>query len=215
MKIAVLGTGGVGVAIADKLIALGHHVMMGARVARNEKAGEWAKSAGGNASNGTFADAIHFGELVFNCVLGAVAIEVLGSAGANGLDGKIVIDISNPLDFSKGMPPSLFVCNTDSLGEMIQRAFPKARIVKSLNTIAAPVMVNPAMIQGDHDVLICGDDASAKAEVTDILKNWFGWKSVVDLGDISGSRVTEAWVLFWVRIMMITGSPMHNIKVVR
>ncbi len=205
----------VGAAIASKLVSLGHHVKMGTRIANNPKATEWATSAGAGASTGTYAETIRFGELIFNCVLGAVAIEVLGSAGHNALDGKIVVDISNPLDFSKGMPPSNFVGNTDSLGEMIQRAFPKARIVKSLNTVAAPVMVNPTLIPGDHDIFVCGDDAEAKTEITNILVNWFGWKSVIDLGDITASRVTEAWVLFWVRIMTLTGSPMHNIKIVR
>jgi len=215
MQIAVLGTGMVGAAIASKLVSLGHHVMMGSRTANSTKATEWATAAGSGASTGTFAEAIRFGEIVFNGVLGAVAIDVLSSAGNKALDGKIVVDISNPLDFSKGMPPSNFVGNTDSLGEMIQRAFPNAKVVKSLNTVAAPVMVNPAIIVGDHDIFVCGNDPDAKAVVTDILQNWFGWKSVVDLGDITASRVTEAWVLFWVRIMMITGSPMHNLKIVR
>jgi predicted dinucleotide-binding enzyme len=215
MKIAVLGTGVVGAAIGTKLVSLGHEVMMGSRAANNPKALDWANSAGSGASTGTFAESIRFGKIVFNCVLGAVAVETLGSAGSNALDGKLVIDVSNPLDFSNGMPPTNFVGNTDSLGEVIQRTFPKAHIVKSLNTVAAPVMVNPALITGDHDIFVCGDDAAAKLQVTDILTNWFGWKSVVDLGDISASRVTEAWVLFWVRIMMLTGSPMHNLKIVR
>jgi len=215
MNIAVIGSGMVGVAIGTRLVELGHHVKMGSRTANNPKAVEWAKAAGGGASVGTFADAIRFGEIVFNCALGGASVEVLASAGEEALDGKLLLDISNPLDFSKGMPPTLFVGNTDSLGETIQRAFPKARVVKTLNSIAAPVMVNPALIPGDHDVFVCGNDGSAKAQATDILKNWFGWRSVVDLGDISASRVTEAWVIFWVRIMMLTGSPMHNLKIVR
>lgn len=215
MNISVLGTGMVGMAIASKLVSLGHNVKMGARDANNSKATEWAGTAGVNASCGTFAESIAFGEIIFNCVLGAAAVEVLSTAGDKALDGKIVIDISNPLDFSKGMPPTNFIGNTDSLGETIQRAFPKAHIVKSLNTVSAPVMINPAVIPGDHDIFICGNDTGAKTEVTKILQDWFGWKSVVDLGDISASRVTEAWVLFWVRIMMLTGSPMHNLKIVR
>ena len=215
MNIAVLGTGGVGVAIGTKLIELGHHVKMGSRTANNPKAVEWANAAGANASAATFADANRFGEVIFNCTLGLGSIEALGAAGQAALKGKLVIDISNPLDFSKGMPPSLFVGNTDSLGEQIQRAFPEAHIVKTLNTVAAPVMVNPAIIPGDHDIFVCGNDAGAKAQATDILKNWFGWNSVVDLGDLTAARATEAWVPFWVRIMMTTGSPMHNIKVVR
>jgi len=215
MKIAVLGTGVVGNAIGTKLIQLNHQVMMGSRTANNEKASAWVKQNGGNASQGTFADATKFGEIIFNCTNGAGTPAALNQAGAENLKGKILIDISNALDFSKGMPPTLFVCNTDSLGEQIQRAFPEAKVVKTLNTINCNIMVNPSLVPGDHDVFVSGNDADAKAKVKDILTNWFGWKTVIDLGDISSARTTEMWVLLWVRLMGAVGHPNFNLHILK
>ena len=137
MHIGVLGTGTVGRTLAQALVDRGHEVRMGARAAGNETAVAWAEQAGPLASEGSFADAAAFGELVFNATAGAGSLEALGSAGAEQLAGKVLIDVSNPLDFSKGMPPRLFVGNDDSLGEQIQRAFPDARVVKALNTVTA------------------------------------------------------------------------------
>src|SRR5688500_8412613 len=155
MKIAVLGTGTVGNTIASKLVSIGHDVTMGARDAANEKAAAWVKGAGAHASHGTFADATRDAELVFNCTNGQGALEALRAAGADHLRGKIVVDVSNPLDFSKGFPPSLSVCNTDSLGEQIQREFPDARVIKTLNTVNANVMVDPARVAGgDHTLFM-------------------------------------------------------------
>ncbi len=128
MKIGILGTGIVGNTIGTKLVQLGHDVMMGSRSKTNEKAGAWVKASGPKASQGTFADAAKFGEILFNCTNGMASLEVLKLAGAESTKGKILIDISNPLDFSKGMPPTLSVSNTDSLGEQIQRAFPEAKV---------------------------------------------------------------------------------------
>lgn len=128
MRIGVLGTGMVGQILATKLVTLGHEVMMGSRTADNESAAGWVASTGEGASQGTFGDAAAFGELVVNCTAGAGSLEALGSARAEHLAGKTLLDVSNPLDFSQGMPPSLFVCNTDSVGEQIQRAFPDARV---------------------------------------------------------------------------------------
>ncbi|HEU5260477.1 MAG TPA: NAD(P)-binding domain-containing protein [Gemmatimonadales bacterium] len=215
MRIAVLGTGMVGNAVATKLVALGHDVRMGARSATNEKAAAWARQAGKRASQGTFADAAAHGEIVFNCTAGAGALEALEAAGAGNLSGKILIDISNPLDFSKGMPPTLFFRGDDSLGEQIQRAFPDAKVVKTLNTINAEVMVNPGRVKGEHDLFVCGNDGAAKARVTEILKTWFGWKSVIDLGDITAARGTESYVLLWVRLRGALKTADFNIKVVR
>ena len=215
MKIAVLGTGMVGNAIGTKLVQLGHRVKMGSRVANNEKASAWAKSAGANASQGTFADAASFGEIVFCCTSGAGTLDALKAAGAENLKGKTIIDISNPLDFSKGMPPTLFVSNTDSLGEQIQRTFPDAKVVKSLNTTNCNIMVDPSLLKNEHDMFLCGNDAVAKAQATDILKNWFGWKSVIDLGDITGARGMEMAVMLWVRLWGTFQSANFNYKVVR
>jgi hypothetical protein len=216
MKLGVLGTGSVGQTIAGKLVALGHEVTMGARDAGNEKAAAWAKPAGPKASQGTFADAAAAGEILFNCTSGAASLEVLRAANEANLRGKILVDISNPLDFSKGMPPTLFTPSGDSLGEQIQRAFPELKVVKALNTITAALMVDPGSVAGgEHDALICGNDAGAKAKVTEILRGWFGWKHVVDVGDLTAARGTEAYLLLWVRLYGALQTPNFNVHLVR
>ncbi|HEX5820199.1 MAG TPA: NAD(P)-binding domain-containing protein [Solirubrobacterales bacterium] len=146
MKIGVLGTGMVGQTIATKLASLDHEVRMGSREAGNEKAVAWAKDAGGNASEGSFAEAAKFGELVVNCTAGVASVDVLTAAGADNLAGKVLVDIANPLDASQGLPPTLAFCNDDSLGERIQAAFPEARVVKTLNTMNHELMVDPARV---------------------------------------------------------------------
>jgi len=216
MKIGILGTGMVGNSIGTKLAQLGHEVKMGSRTANNEKAAAWVKSTGAKASQGTFAEAAAFGEIVFNCTKGDASLEVLRQAGATNLKGKVLVDVSNPLDFSKGMPPSLSVCNTDSLGEQIQRAFPGTHVVKSLNTMNCILMVNPSMVAGgNHDVFLCGNDASAKQRVTNLLKDEFGWTSVIDLGDITAARAVEMLLPIWLRLMGLYKSPNFNFKIVR
>ena len=215
MKIGILGTGMVGKSIGTKLIQLGHTVKMGSRTANNEKAAEWSKASGANASHGTFADAAAFGEIVFNCTSGMASLEALKLATVATINGKILIDVSNPLDFSKGMPPTLSVCNNDSLGEQIQRTYPGVKVVKTLNTVNCNLMVNPALVPGSHDIFMCGNDADAKGKVTEVLKNWFGWKSVIDLGDITAARGTEMILPLWVRLMGLYQSPAFNFKIVR
>ena len=215
MKIGILGTGIVGKTIGTKLVQLGHNVKMGSRTANNEKASEWVKASGANASQGTFAEAAAFGELLFNCTSGMVSLEALKIAGASNMNGKILIDISNPLDFSKGMPPTLSVCNSDSLGEQIQRAYPQVKVVKTLNTLNCNIMVNPSLVPGSHDIFVSGNDAGAKANVIDILKSWFGWKTVIDLGDITTARGTEMLLPIWIRLMGAFQTPNFNFKIVR
>lgn len=214
MRIGILGTGVVGQTIGAKLVQLGHEVKMGSRSAANEAAAEWARTSGAGASHGTFADAAAFGEIVFNCTAGAASVDALAQAGARNLRGKIVVDVANPLDFSKGMPPTLSVCNTDSLGERIQRAFPDARVVKALNTTNCGVMVNPARVPGDHDIFVCGNDPAAKEKVTSLLQD-FGWRSVIDLGDITAARGTEMLLPIWLRLMGVLGTPTFNFKIAR
>jgi 8-hydroxy-5-deazaflavin:NADPH oxidoreductase len=215
MNIAILGTGMVGDAIGTKLIQLGHKVKMGSRASTNEKASAWAKKNGSNALHGTFNEAASFGEIVFNCTHGMASIEALKLAGSNNLKNKVLIDIANPLDFSKGMPPSLNVCNTDSLGEQIQREFPEAKVVKTLNTMNCMLMVNPSLVaNGNHDIFVSGNDTEAKATVTKILLEWFGWKSVIDLGDISSARATEMLLPVWIRLMGKYQSPNFNFKII-
>lgn len=215
MKIGILGTGVVGQTIGTKLVSLGHDVKMGARAAANEKAEKWVKDTGARATHGTFADAAAFGEIVFNCTSGMASLDALRQAGARNLDGKILIDVANPLDFSKGMPPTLSVCNTDSLGEQIQRAFPGARVVKTLNTMNTSVMVDPRLVPGDSDVFLSGNDAAAKAQVTEILKSWFGWRSVIDLGDITTARGTEMLLPIWLRLWGTFKTPNINFHIAR
>lgn len=215
MKIGIFGTGVVGSIIATKLVSLGHEVKMGSRTANNEKAAAWVSSAGKGATHGTFEDAAKHGAVLFNCTAGLASLEALRLAGAINLNGKILIDIANSLDFSKGMPPTMEVCNTDSLGEQIQRAYPGVKVVKTLNTTNCGVMVNPSLVPGDHDMFICGNDAAAKTEVLKILKDGFGWKSVIDLGDISNSRGTEMLLPIWIRLYGVLKTPNFNFKIVK
>lgn len=216
MKIAVLGTGSVGDTIGSKLVELGHSVMMGSRTADNEKAKAFTGKHNGKASAGTFADAAAFGELIFNCTAGGGSIEALKLAGADNLKGKVIIDLANSLDFSKGMPPTLSVVNTTSLAEEIQKAFPDAKVVKALNTMWCGLMVNPGMINGgDHSTFICGNDEGAKAKVKDLMKT-FGWqeKNILDLGDLTAARGTEMYLPLWLRIYGATKNGAFNIKIV-
>jgi 8-hydroxy-5-deazaflavin:NADPH oxidoreductase len=214
MRIGIFGTGIVGSTLGTKLVQLGYEVKMGSRTPNNEKAAEWVKSAGSKASQGTFADAGSFGEILFNCTSGNISVDALKMAGAQNLKGKVLVDVSNSLDFSKGMPPTLTISNTDSIGEQIQRTFPEAKVVKSLNTVSAPIMVNPNMVQGEHDIFVGGNDPQAKAQVQKIL-NEFGWKNVIDIGDISTSRGTEMWLALWVRLMMKYQNPIFNLHIIR
>jgi predicted dinucleotide-binding enzyme len=214
MRIGVLGTGVVGRTMGTKLVGLGHEVRMGSRTAGNEAAKEWSAGLGDGASQGSFADAAAFGELAFNCTAGAGAVDAVGSA-ATALEGKLLIDVTNPLEFSGGAP-SLFVGVTDSLGEQVQRAAPGTSVVKALNTVTVDVMVDPATLPGDHVIFVCGDDADAKARTVALLGE-LGWPAgrVVDLGDITGARASEAYVLLWVKLMGWTGGPNFNIAVQR
>src|SRR5947209_20322100 len=168
MRYGVLGTGMVGQTLAGKLLSLGHEVTMGSRQPGNEKAVAWAAEAGDNAHDGTFADAARFGEVVINATAGAASLDALEAAKAENLDGKVLIDVSNPLDFSQGMPPTLTVCNTDSVGEQIQRAYPDAKVVKAFNTVNFEVMVNPSIIPGSHTLFMGGDDDDAKITVRNL-----------------------------------------------
>ncbi len=217
MKLAVFGTGMVGDTIGTRLIELGHSVMMGSRTANNEKARAFVAKHKSGASTGTFADAAAFGELIFNCTKGDGSVDALKQAGPS-VNGKIIVDVSNPLDFSKGAPPSLIpsLSNTNSLGEEIQKTFPQAKVVKTLNTMWCGLMVNPNMIGGgNHTNFISGNDAEAKAKVK-VLLNEFGWKNenILDLGDITNARGSEAVLPIWLRVWGATQNGAFNFKVV-
>lgn len=215
MRFGVLGTGMVGRALAGKLVAIGHEVTMGARDAGNEKAAAWAADAGDGAHAGTFAEAAGFGEVVVNATSGAHSLDALRLAGAASLAGKVLLDVSNPLDFSRGFPPSLSVCNTDSLGEQIQREFPDARVVKTLNTMNCDVMVDPGLAPGTN-VFLSGNDAEAKRAAAEVLAS-FGWQpnDIVDLGDISTGRGQEMYVVLWLHMRGAVGHSHYNIRIVR
>ncbi|MFA6469998.1 MAG: NAD(P)-binding domain-containing protein [Bacteroidota bacterium] len=228
MNIGILGTGGVARAIAAKLVSLGHSVKLGTRNSAeteqrttgdsmgNPPFAEWHRNNAA-VSLGTFAEAAAFGELLVNATTGAGSLPALATAGEKNLNGKILIDISNPLDFSKGFPPSLSVSNTDSLGEQIQRAYPSVKVVKALNMLSNPLMVNPSLVNnGDHSLPICGNDAEAKKKVIELLHS-FGWKdeSIIDLGDITNARGTEAYLLLWVRMYGALQTPLFQMKFVK
>jgi 8-hydroxy-5-deazaflavin:NADPH oxidoreductase len=215
MRVGVLGTGIVGRTIATKLVELGHEVTMGSRSAESRALGQWLEEVSG-AWGGTFAEAARSAEMVFNCTAGAASLEALGAAGGENLAGKVLVDVANPLDFSAGMPPRLSVCNEDSLGEQIQASFPQARVVKSLNTINHLVMTEPSRVGGAHNIFVCGNDETAKAETTSLLES-FGWPpgSIIDLGEISAARGTEMYLPLWLRLFGAFGDGDFNISVLR
>ena len=198
------------------MVEVGHAVKMGSRSASNEKALAWSGKMGANASCGTFAKAAAFGELVFNCTRGAISLEALSLAGAENLAGKVLVDVANPLDTSKGWPPFLTFCNDDSLAEQIQRSFPEAKVVKTLNTVWCGIMVNPRRLFESHHIFISGNDTEAKSVVRTILLS-FGWegREVIDLGDISTARGTEMYLALWSRVYGALENVPFNIKIVR
>jgi len=214
MEIGVLGTGMVGRTIGSKLIQLGHDVFMGAREADNPRAIAWAKEEGQRALYGTFSNAAAFGEIIFNCTLGSASMHALRQAGADNLKNKILIDTSNPIDYSKE-DLILSICNGDSLGEQIQRAFPDTLVVKTLNTMNCNMMVEPTKLPEKTDVFVSGNDIEAKTTVIGILRDWFGWRSVIDLGDISTSRGVEMLLPLWFDLRRILSSDRFNIKIVK
>ena len=226
MKIAVLGTGVVGRGVAGRLIELGHEVTIGTRDAATTLARTTPDGMGNppyavwaaehpQARLTTFADAAAGAELLVNATSGDVSIAVLTAAGPDGLAGKILVDIANPLDFSNGFPPTLFVKDTDSLGERIQAGFPQVKVVKALNTLTSALMVDPKMLaDGDHSVFVSGNDADAKKTVIGLLES-FGHTDIIDLGDITTARGTEMVLPLWLRLMGALNTPTFNLKVVR
>lgn len=196
MKIGILGTGDVAQSLGKGFAALGHDVKMGSRSATNEKALGWAKSVGPKASVGTFADAATFGDVVLLCTLGSANESAIGLAKPENFGTKVVIDTTNPLDFSGGMPPKLAVSGTDSGGERVQRLLPRARVVKTFNIVGHAHMFRPEFPGGAPDMFIAGNDDEAKKVVTGILKD-FGWPTI-DLGGIEAARYLEAMCMVWV-----------------
>ncbi|MFR9797807.1 NADPH-dependent F420 reductase [Streptomyces sp. MS06] len=215
MRYAVLGTGEVGRTLGGKLVELGHEVVLGSRSRDNPAAAEWARRVGGGARTGTFAEAAGASEAVVNAVGGRVALSALGSVGAAGLDGKVLIDVSNPLAFEDG-GVRLSPAESDSVGEQIQRAFPNALVVKTLNTVNCRVMVDPARVPGEHVLFVCGEDTGAKEQVTTLLGE-FGWPAerVLDLGGIREARAVEMMLPLWLDLFRRFGHPDFNLEVRR
>ncbi|PYQ12174.1 MAG: DNA-binding protein [Acidobacteria bacterium] len=212
MRIGILGTGDVGQALGRGFIVLGHEVKMGSRSAGNDKAVGWAKEAGGKASAGTFAEAASHGELVVLATLGSANESALKAAGPQTLRGKVVIDATNPLDFSGGAP-QLAVGHTDSGGERVQRLLPGARVVKAFNTVGNAHMFRPRFPGGPPDMFICGNDDDAKKQVAAILSD-FGW-GTADLGPIESSRYLEPMCMAWVVYGARAGTWNHAFKLLR
>jgi 8-hydroxy-5-deazaflavin:NADPH oxidoreductase len=213
MQIGILGSGVTAQTLGSKLVQQGHEVLLGSREEAKPSSVIWARDAGQQALYGTFMNAAAFGEILFNCTLGMASLVALESAGAENLKDKILIDTANPIDRSTGVW-KLTVCNTDSLGEQIQRAFPETKVVKTLNTVNANVIADPAKLVEMTDMFMSGNDLEAKATVKQKLKEWFGWRNVIDLGDITTARGLEMYVLFWHYLRDVTPSPRFNIKVV-
>ena len=225
MKAGILGTGMVGRIIAQKLSELGHDVVIGTRnvestLSKTEPDGYgnppfkvWIADKK-QIKLQTFAETAKNSEVLFNCTSGMVSITALKAAGTENINGKLLVDIANPLDFSKGMPPSLNPVNTDSLGEQIQREFPGVKVVKTLNTMNAYLMVSPSMVKGDHNVFVCGNDDSAKEKTKEILQS-FGWKKsqIIDMGDISNARGTEMLLPIWLRLWNTLGTAEFNFHI--
>ncbi|MDF2747690.1 MAG: oxidoreductase [Propionibacteriaceae bacterium] len=213
MRMAVIGTGMVGRTLGEGLAKAGHDIVVGTRdPARTRARDEWGATSLSLASYGQIGVGA---DLFINATSGDASLEALQAVGDDALAGKVLIDVANALDRSSGFPPTLFVCNTDSLAEQLQRAFPRTKVVKAFNTMTAAVMVNPGAVgRGDTTVFVAGNDADARATVAAVATD-LGWTDVMDLGDLTAARGLEMWVSLWLRLLMALGGPMFNIKVVR
>jgi predicted dinucleotide-binding enzyme len=212
MRIAVIGTGTVGRTLGEGLAKVGHDVVVGTRdPARTRARDEWQATS---LSLGSYGEVGTGAELFVNATSGSASLEALQAVGDEALAGKVLIDVSNALDHSGGFPPTLFVSNTDSVAEQLQRAFPRTRVVKAFNTMTAAVMVNPGAVGGGSTIFVAGNDADARATVAGVAAD-LGWADVMDLGDLTAARGLEMWLPLWLRLLMALGGPMFNIKVVR
>jgi predicted dinucleotide-binding enzyme len=212
MKVGILGTGEVGQALGRGFITLGHTVLMGARDGANPKAAGWVKEVGSQASAGSFSQAAQWGDVVVLATLGSVTEEVLRGVGPGAFRGKLVLDATNPLDFSKGSPR--LVGNIgDSGGERHQKLLPGAHVVKAFNTVGNAFMFKPEFPDGPPDMFLCGNDEGAKSKAASICKD-FGW-GIVDVGGIESSHYLEAMCLVWVLSAMKTGAWSQAFRMLR
>ena len=208
-RVGVLGSGEVGRRLAAGFASRGHNVMIGSRKSDKAELREWLSGEGAGIAVGTLAQTAEHGELLVLAVLGNAAGEAIAQAGPNNFSGKVVIDAMNPLDFSGGFPPKLSISGEDSLGELVQRALPDAKVVKAFNTIGNQYFVDPSFSEGQPTMLIAGNDAASKRTVGDVLAD-FGWPDPIDIGDIQGSRELEAICIAWVKIGGARGSWDHG-----
>lgn len=210
MRLAVFGTGSAGQTLAAGFARVGHEVVVGTRDPEATRARDgWTA----DLPLATYADAAAGAPVVVLAVSGAGAADALAAAG--DLTGTVVLDVSNPLDFSAGFPPTLSVKDTDSLAEQLQRAHPEARVVKALNTVNAALMVDPrSLADGDHTIFVAGDDADARALVKGMLAD-LGWSDVVEFTSLDAARGLEMWLPLWVRLMQNLGTAHFNLKLVR
>jgi 8-hydroxy-5-deazaflavin:NADPH oxidoreductase len=214
MKIGILGSGDVGRKLADGFIELGHQVKIGSRDLRQSKLTEWIdKHDKEKASSGTFADT-SFGELVVLATLWTGTADAIRLADSRNFPSKIVIDVTNPLDFSNGMPPRLALGHTDSAGETVQRMLPDSKVVKTFNIVGNPHMIHPDFPGGKPTMFICGNDDEAKKMVTDDILTRFGWETI-DIGGIEGSRLLEPLALLWITHYFRTGNGNHAFKLLQ
>ncbi len=222
MKVAIIGSGIVGQTLGKKLVEMGHNVVLGTRDPNKldeakgwaGSLGDWLNAVGNKATVATFAAAAAHGEIIINATHGMASLDALQTAGAENLQGKILIDVANELDFSQGMPPKSLAADTTSLGEKIQAAFPNTKVVKTLNTMNCQMMVNPNQLaNGNHTVFVSGNDADAKAKVTELLQS-FGWMDIFDLGDMTSARATEMMMPLWLRAFGKLGNVPYNFKIV-
>lgn len=213
MKIGIIGTGNVGFALAAGFLKYGHEVKLGTRDTSQPKVQQWQKEHKAKASLGSLAEAAQFGEVVILATPWTGTHNAIKLAGANSFSGKIVIDPTNPLDFSGGTPPRMSVGQTDSAGESIQRWLPDAHVVKAFNIIGSSHMINPVFKEGSPDMFICGNDAASKKQVTQFLTD-FGWDTI-DLGEIGYARFLEPLAMIWIVYGFKTESWNHAFKLLR
>lgn len=212
MKIGIIGSGMVGQQLGLGFIKLGHSVMIGTR--DQSKLSDWKKEAGNSAKTGSFDEAAKYGEIIVLATFWAGTENAISLAGKDNFKNKIVIDVTNPLDFSKGTPPRMDASYGNSGGERVQKWLPESKVVKAFNIINAYVMHSPKREEGDPDLLIAGNDDEAKKEVTDIAKKW-GWKSIIDMGDISNAYWLEALTMIWVNYAFKTNQWSHAFKLLK
>ncbi len=212
MQIAMLGTGSVGRTLGAALVRAGHQVVLGSRTAGGDTATGWVRGVGDGASEGTFATAVAGAEVVVNATAGTASLDVLAACAPDDLDGVVLLDVANPLDFSAGFPPSLAPMPNGSLAESLQAAHPRARVVKAFSTTAVEVMVDPGAVPGDHILPIAGDDGAAKAVVRGIAAD-LGWRpgQLIDLGGLQAAGAMEMWLPLWIRLYGHVGHPQFNL----